>query len=893
MAVRTLRPEPPGPGLIRGGRVVTQREQLFERGTVLAELDQAQRAVVRGAGRLMLLRGEAGVGKTTVISRFVGGLGQHVRVLQGWCDPLTSPRPLGPLVDMLADTSGEQAAGLRAAVDAGDTEAVYARLIGVFGNDSASVCVIEDVHWADGATLDLLRFLARRIASLRLLLVVSYRDDEIGEQHPLAVLLGDLATSAAVSRIRLEPLSEAAVAELCAGTGTNAAALHRLTGGNPFYVTEVLAAGPGAREVLPRSVSEAVWGRLARLSNSGRETAHAAAVCGPRPDLALVREVCPAATEGLAECLNAGVLVADADTVGFRHELARRAALDQIPAYLRRMLHKQVLVVLTEPPIDPDGLGTLAFHADQAGDTDAVIRYGPAAAERASALGANREATELYALTLRHADAVADEQKVQWLEQHAISSHLSGLPDDAVGSFYGAAALRHRLGDHIEQAANLRLVSYLLWLLGRTSEGLEAARASLRLLENIGPCPELAWSLINLAELESADFDPRRAEYSMRAMAVGIEIGETAVVVRARSAIAMADVTFRDTGWDGVESAWREAMATEGLTELGGVIGASLCWFAALHHHLERAENYITEVSAFCSSRDLGVFLPFATGAAALCALHRGDWARARSYADDVLTRPSPGPMQRIMPLITVALIGARRGEQPDAGLLDEALAATEPNELFRLGVVWAARAEVAWLAGDDDAARAEAHAGLAAATSAHADPWLVGHLRRWAHLAGGPLDDGPAVDTVTPYRLEVSGDWQAAAAEWMRMGCPYDAAIARLAGDIPAVEGALKTFRALGARAAARRARQRLALLRGRNPDARRRATAADPYGLTNRERDVLELLAAGHSDAEIAAELYISRKTANRHVGAILAKLGVRNRTQAAAFAHRTSSV
>ena len=167
------------------------------------------------------------------------------------------------------------------------------------------------------------------------------------------------------------------MAKLTAGSGINAAALHRLTGGNPFYVTEVLAAGSDAREALPRSVSEAVWGRLARLSNAGRETAHATAVCGPRADLALVHEVCPAAAEGLAECLNAGVLVADADTVGFRHELARRAALDQIPAYQRRMLHKQALIVLTEPPIDPDGLGALAFHADQAGDTTRSSATGP------------------------------------------------------------------------------------------------------------------------------------------------------------------------------------------------------------------------------------------------------------------------------------------------------------------------------------------------------------------------------------------------------------------------------------------------------------------------------------------------------------------------------------
>jgi len=137
----------------------------------------------------------------------------------------------------------------------------------------------------------------------------------------------------------------------------------------------------------------------------------------------------------------------------------------------------------------------------------------------------------------------------------------------------------------------------------------------------------------------------------------------------------------------------------------------------------------------------------------------------------------------------------------------------------------------------------------------------------------------------VTPFRLEVSGDWQGAAAEWTRLGCVYDAALAQLGGDIGAVQAALTTFRGLGACAAARRAQQRLAQLRGRAPRAQRADTLADPYRLTRRQRDVLELLVDGDSDTDIATKLFISPRTVAHHVEAILTKLGANNRTQAAA--------
>jgi DNA-binding CsgD family transcriptional regulator len=860
---------------------------LLERDTVLAEMDGLARQAARGVGQMLLLRGEAGVGKSAALRRFVDTAAGGVQVLLGCCDPLSAPRPLGPLIDMLAQLADAQAAGLGAAIDAGDSESIYTRLLEVFGDGHRWVCVFEDAHWADGATLDLLRFLARRINSLPVLVVVSYRDDELGPEHPLAVVLGDVSTHARLTRISLSPLSAEAVSVLAAGSGVNAEQLHRLTGGNPFYVTEILAAGADAlRGTLPRSVAEAVWGRLARLSPAGREAVEATAVCGSRADPQLLEKLCPGAGAALGECFRAGVLVASGVSVGFRHELARRATLEQIPDYERRVLHQRALAALAQPPIDPDTLAPLVLHAEQGGDDHAVVCYGPAAAERAAALGAHSDAAELYALSLRHAGTTPDRQKVVWLERRAFACYLCGHVDAAAQSWREAIALRHSLGDRLGEGDDLRWLSNMLFPMGCTSAATEAGQTSLRLLEPLGVTPQLAWSLVNLAQLAAWHYyDPVATKYAARAKAVAEQLGQPGVKLPARTHAALVTVLGTDNGWGELEAAWCDAMSTKGTAELGGLAGAIICWAAAAHADVHRAERYVRESVVFCRERHLDVFEVLAAGAGARIDAYRGEWVRAAATAEDVLTRPGLSPLHRIWPLITVAILRARRGQQPVMALLDEALASGEPDDLLRIGAVWAARAEAAWLAGDDHAARAEAEKGLET-TRAHLDPWLGGHLLRWIHLPGSPAASTTASPS-TPYSLEITGDWQAATEAWTRRGCPYDAAIAQLGGDIPAVEAALGTFRRLGAGAALDRARQRLATLRGWSAYGHRADTRAHPYGLTRREREILELLARGHSDADIANTLFISQRTVNNHVRAILSKLGVRNRTQAATYA------
>jgi predicted ATPase len=376
-----------------------QLMMLLERGNVLTALWDHLALAACGQGRLVLLRGEAGAGKTAVLGSFADRARSVADVLVGGCDPLSTPRPLGPLIDV--------AAGLGAAVQqelertnggpSGVTE-VFRCVMDALGCGRPQVLIFEDVHWADEATLDLMCLLGRRIERQTAMLVASYRDDEIGPSHRLRVLLGNLAGVSVVHRCAIEPLSPHGVARLAAGRRIDIDELYRVTAGNPFFVTEVLAvSGDG----IPATVAEAVAGRMGKVSPAARGVAEVVAVIGSRAPVELVTALCDEAADTVEELLGAGLLQAIGGAVGFRHELARMAVLDTIPDFRRTALHAQVLDRLRADPTRRDDHSLLAHHAELAGDHDAVLAHAPPAGAHAAALGAHREAAEHYGRAVR------------------------------------------------------------------------------------------------------------------------------------------------------------------------------------------------------------------------------------------------------------------------------------------------------------------------------------------------------------------------------------------------------------------------------------------------------------------------------------------------------------
>ncbi len=315
-------------------------------------------------------------------------------MLWGQCDPLQTPRALGPVLDVARAAGGD----LAKLAESDDRHRLFARIPrGVLrSTDPPTVVVLEDLHWADAATLDFLAFAGRRMEHTRGVLVVTYRD-ELGRDHPLRSVLGDLATVRSVRRLRLEPLSASAVATLAASTSWDPTEVLRLSGGVPFVVTELIAAAPGDLT----SVHDTVLARAARLSAAERELLDLVALLPEGADASVLATTVEDSEPGVEACIESGLLVHDGRTVVFRHELARQVIDASITPARRSRFHRRILAGLIEAG-DADA-AICAHHAEHAGDAGAVLRFAPLAARRAATLGAHQEAVAQYERALRFA----------------------------------------------------------------------------------------------------------------------------------------------------------------------------------------------------------------------------------------------------------------------------------------------------------------------------------------------------------------------------------------------------------------------------------------------------------------------------------------------------------
>lgn len=854
--------------------------ELLERASQLQALQSAlgQVKAREGQGCVALVYGEAGIGKTSLIEHFLNEHKAKWRVLRGSCDSLFTPRPLGPIHDIALQLQGQL---LQLLDSESNQSAIFSACLNEL-QEQATILVIEDVHWADEATLDLLKYLGRRIRQTISLMILTYRDDEIGVDHPLRILLGDLSSSDAVRRVPVASLSEDAVHELVKDRDVDPLELHRLTNGNPFFVTEVLAVEGG----IPETVRDAVLARAARLSVEARGVLEAAAVIGSKIEPWLLSEVSGVDGVFTDECISMGMLQSHDAYYSFRHELARQTILESISTQRKIELYRITMDAFKGLPGARNEYTRLADYAEGAKDVQAVLEYARGAGRQASALGAHRQSFVHYKTALQHADLLPLIERAELFDHYADECEVTAQMNEAERAQEGALRLWRELGEREREGRALRRLSEIAMRLKKKAEMGRYVSESIDVLETQPPSKELAMAYSHRSRMHMIVYEVEETyHWGNRAMKLAEQIDDIETLIHALANIGIVEMWHDRTIEGQIKLERSLQLATKhGYHSHAARAFSNLISGLFLTYEYDRCLAYANEGIDYCIRHDLDHGYISLLDFRARAKFEQGYWPEAEKdiqVSEDVFVTSEI----RISLVSLQQRIKIRRGDPVLPESMDKFRKYVN-NAVFHEKIYPIAEmfAEAAWLQGNIKRCQTEAENMFKNACELNI-PNYIGRLAYWMWRAGAITEPPP--NTAEPYATQIWGDWRAAASMWEKYGCPYEQGMALMDGDEAAQLKALEIFESLGARPIIEKLKRQMSAQGIRVPRGPRPATRENPFGLTPREMEVLGYLVKGQSNPAIAGHLSLSVRTVEHHIASILRKMDVGSRSEAAALA------
>ena len=850
---------------------------LLERESELGVLDDLLARLGATGGKVVLIRGEAGIGKSALVRGFIETHGDDAHIYLGFCDDLLTPQPLGPIWDV-----GRDEPTVAIPLESGDRRAVMEALLNLLSRTlRPTVFVLEDTHWVDEATLDVITYVGRRIAETNGLLLLTYRDGEVDYDHPLRKVIGALAPQILV-RLHLGGLSAGAVASMVNDTDLDTEEVLALTDGNALFVTEVAASGV---EGVPSSVQDSVLARAAKLSSGARQLLDLVSVIPAEAERSLVENILEPTEEEMTECVRQGLLRVEAETVSFHHELARRAVESILSPSDSRRLNTEVLAALREQ----GSLARLVHHAREANDVEAIIEFAPQAARAAIAIGSHREASEHFRTLEPFLDRLADADRVFIIDDWARNEFYLDNIESSLDLSAAAIKLHRSGGDQKALARALTAAVRLNEINGRPESATAASQEAIAILEKYPPSADLAFAVSHRAWLSMIRSDwLETIELADRAIELAEQTDAEQTLIHALNSKGTAMYTRGDAGGFQLLEEARERAERGGYLLEETLALINMGGSAAARRELELASDLVRRTGDLAVRYEIRSVELTAQVFLADILLWKGEWATAEDLATEVLESHSQHDTLagRMLECVTGTL-QARQGRPEARATLNGAWSEAEAaGEMQNLLPVAAALAECMWLTDEIDSDRLARFREVLDNGTRIEFPWPVGELAFWLWELG-ELPEIPE-GIATPYRLVMEGQPREAAAIWDAKHIPYQQGLALAHGDETARLEALEIFETLGATAVASKLRSALrddgvAIPRGKTRDTRRHAA-----GLTARQAEVLQLLDEGLSNIEIADRLFVSPRTVEHHVAAVMSKLDASTREEAVTQAH-----